>query len=144
LPAAVAEVVMNLLARDPEDRPQTAAQARLALEAAAGVVAGQATGDLHAATSPSTGAEPKITDVIRLLLIDGVMAPAERIELYRRAADLGVSRERVHQLELGVRQVMNIPTTDNADVDSIDATQKSDDGNAATQRLGKLFGNSSD
>ena len=144
LPAAVAEVVMNLLARDPEDRPQSAAQARLALEAAAGVVAGQATGDLHAATSPSTGAEPKITDVIRLLLIDGVMAPAERIELYRRAADLGVSRERVHQLELGVRQVMNIPTTDNADVDSIDATQKSDDGNAATQRLGKLFGNSSD
>ncbi len=144
LPAAVAEVVMNLLARDPEDRPQTAAQARLALEAAAGVVAGQATGDLHAATSPSTGAEPKITDVIRLLLIDGVMAPAERIELYRRAADLGVSRERVHQLELGVRQVMNSPTTDNADVDSIDATQKSDDGNAATQRLGKLFGNSSD
>lgn len=145
LPAAVAEVVMNLLARDPEDRIETAAQVRLALEVAAGVVAGQATGDRHTAASPSTDAEPKISDVIRLLLIDGVMAPAERIELYRRAEDLGVSRERVHQLELQVRQAMNIPTTDNADVDSIDATQGSDDGTTATRRrLDKLFGNSSD
>lgn len=143
LPVAVADVVMNLLARDPEDRIETAAQARLALGVAAGVFAGQGTGDLHTATSSSVDAEPKISDVIRLLLIDGVMAPAERIELYRRAEDLGVSRERAHQLELQVRQAMNIPTTDNADVDSMDATQGSDDGYAATQRLDDLFGNAS-
>lgn len=57
-----------------------------------------------------TSSEALLEDVMRLLLVDGIMSPAERRELNRRAERLKVLPEKAREIENKIRQEMNLPS----------------------------------
>lgn len=130
LPTAVCDLVMRLLSTNPTDRQHDAA----------GVIA-----DLEAigASDPNhvcavREAEIHLTDVVRLLLIDGVMTEAERVELNRRATATGVPRGRVHELINKVCLEMGLPAV-HADVASATDVSTDEELDAARTRVQDLI-----
>ena len=57
-----------------------------------------------------TSSEALLEDVMRLLLVDGIMSPAERRELNRRAERLKVLPEKARDIENKIREEMNLPS----------------------------------
>lgn len=57
-----------------------------------------------------TSSEALLEDVMRLLLVDGIMSPAERRELNRRAERLKVPPENARMIENKIRDEMNLPS----------------------------------
>ena len=57
-----------------------------------------------------TSSEALLEDVMRLLLVDGIMSPAERRELNRRGQRLKVSPEKAREIENKIRIEMNLPS----------------------------------
>ncbi|MCM8536468.1 MAG: protein kinase [Lentisphaeraceae bacterium] len=57
-----------------------------------------------------TSSEALLEDVMRLLLVDGVMSPAERREVNKRAERLKVSPEKARAMENKIRSEMSLPT----------------------------------
>ena len=53
-----------------------------------------------------------LEDVMRILLQDGIMAPAERREINRRADRLKVSKSETRAIEMKIRQEMGLPSLD--------------------------------
>ena len=59
-----------------------------------------------------TSPEDLLEDVMRILLQDGIMAPAERREIDKRADRLRVSKEKTREIEDRIRKEMGLPTLD--------------------------------
>ncbi len=59
-----------------------------------------------------TSPEHLLEDVMRILLQDGIMAPAERREIDKRAERLKISQERTREIENKIRQEMGLPSLD--------------------------------
>ena len=57
-----------------------------------------------------TSSEALLEDVMRLLLVDGAMSPAERREVNKRAERLKVSPERARAMENKIRSEMSLPS----------------------------------
>ena len=57
-----------------------------------------------------TSSAALLEDVMRLLLVDGVMSPAERREVNKRAERLKVSPEKARLLENKIRKEMSLPS----------------------------------
>jgi len=117
IPPPLIEAVRRLLAKEPSARYGSAHEASLALEAA--VPPGPAStqvrrsGDsLRVGTYGPLLSSPAamLEDVIRLLLVDGVLSPAERRELDRRAERLGISPVQANAIEEKVRQELSLPS----------------------------------
>ena len=53
-----------------------------------------------------------LEDVMRILLQDGIMAPAERREIDKRADRLRVSKEKTREIEEKIRKEMGLPSLD--------------------------------
>ncbi|EDM29112.1 serine/threonine protein kinase [Lentisphaera araneosa HTCC2155] len=53
-----------------------------------------------------------LEDVMRILLQDGIMAPAERREINKRADRLRVSKEKTREIEEKIRKEMGLPSLD--------------------------------
>ena len=110
----IVNMVMKLLEKDCNDRYQTAESVLLEID------------KISASTDNSTenSNKPRITsfgplpnspveifeDVIRLLLVDGVLAPSERRELNRRAESLGISNAQSRMIEEKVRAAQSLPS----------------------------------
>jgi len=117
VPAALRDLVAALIGKDPAGRPASAQAAAEALEAAVppeyitslmrssgGMLRVGGYGPLL--SSPAAMLE----DVIRLLLVDGLLSPAERRELDRRAERLGISPVQAQAIEEKVRQELSLPS----------------------------------
>ena len=111
LPKELNEIVVKLLKNDPEQRYPSAMAALKDLnelqEKLKKEKEKQAFPD-RIVTSP----EDLLEDVMRILLQDGIMAPAERREINKRADRLRVSKEKTREIEDKIRQEMGLPSLD--------------------------------
>jgi serine/threonine protein kinase len=112
-------LIGRLLRKDPAERMASARDAAMALEAALPLEL--------ITTRPRDGRGGELTrvggygpllsspvamleDVLRLLLVDGVLSPAERRELDRRAERLGISPVQAQAIEEKIRQELSLPS----------------------------------
>ena len=110
LDPATVELLERLLARLPERRFQSSQEALRFLEPL-----------ISRINQPPPSAFPDqiitspvslLEDVMRLLLVDGMMSPPERREIMRRATRLGVLPEVARELEAKIRREMGLPSLD--------------------------------
>lgn len=112
-PDDIANMIMKLLKKDPDDRYQTAE------EILAEINTDQPIPKISSASSdmPRIGSSGPLLsspvamfeDVVRLLLVDGVLVPSERRELNRRAERLGISDIQSRMIEEKVREEQALP-----------------------------------
>lgn len=103
-------VMERLLKNDREDRYQSSMAALQDLKALEEVLNEEKEGMFpdRIVTSPAHLLE----DVMRILLQDGIMAPAERREINRRADRLKVSKAETRAIETKIRLEMGLPSLD--------------------------------
>jgi serine/threonine protein kinase len=117
VPEALRVLIGRLLSKDAAGRPASAQAAAAALEAAVPP-------EYITSLMRSSGGMPRVggygplisspaamlEDVIRLLLVDGLLSPAERRELDRRAERLGISPVQAQAIEEKIRQELSLPS----------------------------------
>jgi len=104
-----AAIVDRLLHKDRNERYSTAMEVLndiTNLENQAGASEGNTSNDDQLYTSP----EALLEDVMRLLLVDGIMSPPERRELNKRAERLKVSADKARLMENRIRREMGLPS----------------------------------
>ena len=111
-----AAIIMRLLHKDPEQRYSSAREAIADIKMLSCLSEKKETQIIPDYT---TSRVDLLEDVLRLLLVDGLMSPAERRELERRAQRLDVDKETARMLEARVREEMDLPT-----LESIEAFQE--------------------
>jgi len=112
IPEQISNMLMKLLKKNPDDRYQTAEEVILEIDNISST---------HKEKTPEHmtrigNSGPLLSspvaifeDVIRLLLVDGILAPSERRELNRRAERLGISDIQSNMIEEKVRKEQSLP-----------------------------------
>jgi serine/threonine protein kinase len=111
LPKELNEIVVKLLKNDPEQRYPSAMAALKDLNE----LQEKLKKEKEKQAFPDrivTSSEDLLEDVMRILLQDGIMAPAERREINKRADRLRVSKEKTREIEDKIRQEMGLPSLD--------------------------------
>ena len=114
IPEPIINMVMKLLEKDYEDRYQTAESVVLEIEKITSIPAKSSTETGNMSRIGSSGpllSSPVaiLEDIIRLLLVDGVLAPSERRELNRRAERLSISDTQSRVIEEKIRKEQSLP-----------------------------------
>jgi serine/threonine protein kinase len=114
IPGPILEIMMKLLEKDYVNRYQTAEAVILDIDKITSNATRKSsgTGDIPRIGSSGPLLSSPVTmfeDVIRLLLLDGVLAPSERRELNRRAERLGISDAQSRMIEEKIRAEQSLP-----------------------------------
>lgn len=110
----IADMVMKLIKKDPDDRYQSAEEVIAEIDK----ITSKSSVISDAPDMPRIGSSGPLLsspvamfkDVLRLLLVDGVLAPSERRELNRRAERLGISDAQSRMLEEKIRSELALPS----------------------------------
>lgn len=114
VPKNIADMIIKLLEKDPANRFQNAEEVVAEIDKIQNKVLNPTDGK----NMPRIGSSGPLLsspiamfeDVVRLLLVDGVLAPSERRELNRRAERLGISKVQSRMLEEKVRKEQSLPS----------------------------------
>lgn len=113
IPEPILKIMNKLLEKNVEDRYQTAKDVLADIEKTTSISSSLSlTGDMPriGSSGPLLSSPMAIfEDVLRLLLVDGILAPSERLELNRRAERLGISDAQSRMLEEEVRLALSLP-----------------------------------
>lgn len=126
LPKDLVDVIHKLTAKNPDDRYESAQETLTHLEKIRLEVTKKNSNTKS--DFEITSSEALLEDVLRLLLVDGIMSPTERRELERRSKRLQVSREKARILEDKIRLEMELPSLESIEALEAAATAMAADG----------------
>lgn len=115
IPQPIRDITMKLLEKDPDKRFQSAEEVIKGIDQFFSKNANISTanaGDIPRIASSGPLLNSPVAmfeDIIRLLLVDGVLAPSERKELNRRAERLGISDAQARIIENKIRKEQKLP-----------------------------------
>ena len=102
---AVREMCLKMMAREPIDRYQNA---RSVIEDIEDIIGSNAQNSINA-TGRTHSYQEMYQDILRLFLVDGIVSPAERRDLVKRADRLNIEPVQARMLEEKVRSELNLP-----------------------------------
>jgi serine/threonine protein kinase len=111
VPEPLVKMVMKLIEKDREDRYSSASEVLKEIEQLFQVcdTCSQATTKIDSVGNLVSSPVAMFEDIVRLLLVDGVLAPSERRELNRRAERLGISKTQSRLIEDKIRAEKSLP-----------------------------------
>jgi serine/threonine protein kinase len=111
IPEPLNKLVIKLLAKDREDRYKSASEVLSEIENLMSICDACAKEKTKIDSDGNLIGSPAemFEDVVRLLLVDGVLAPSERRELNRRAERLGISPSQSRLIEEKIRSEKFLP-----------------------------------
>ena len=111
VPEALSKIVMKLLEKNREDRYSSASEVLSEIEQLFQVcdTCSQETTKIDSVGNLVGSPVAMFEDIVRLLLVDGVLAPSERRELNRRAERLGITKTQSRLIEDKIRAEKSLP-----------------------------------
>jgi len=118
-PTQINDVVFKLLEKNPENRYPDAVSAMRDLIKVLSLMKSDPADDEKLLFAPTAGLinSPAaiLEDIIYLLLIDGIITPAERTELQKRTERLGLSEIQSRAIEKNIRKKRGLPSLEALD-----------------------------